>query len=140
MVGTMYAGYVFFCNNESEEQCLRQKKYACIKGSTDAAGSIPEGSTIFLYNGDKQTLLGPFTASEGGMIWEKGAWAEDIDEHSASANVKVGWEELHLLQNAPKQLPFLNDPKTCSLSETQTQRTLDTLKQSPLYVNNHPKK
>jgi hypothetical protein len=65
---------------------------------------------------------------------DAGAWAEDIDEHSASENVKLEWEELHHLMNAADKLPFLKDPKTCALSTTQTQRALDLLKQAPLYV------
>ena len=130
----MYAGYIFFCKSESLSQCLRHKRYACTGSDKVKPTEIPEGSVIFLYNNEKQTLLGPFTASGGGSTIEKGAWAEDIDKHSASENVKVEWEELHLLQNAPKQLPFLNDPENCKLSEFQTQRTLDVLKKAPLYV------
>jgi hypothetical protein len=54
---------------------------------------------------------------------------------SASENVKVEWENLHRIENAPQQLPFLNNPKTCALSENQTQRILDLLKQAPRYTN-----
>jgi hypothetical protein len=90
---------------------------------------------IFLYNLDNKSLLGPFTAlSEGGRTVDTGAWTMNIDEHSASENVKVEWEELHKLDDAAEKLPFLNDPKTCALSTTQTQRALDLLKQAPLYV------
>jgi hypothetical protein len=132
----MYAGYVLFCDNQSQEQCLKQKNYACTGAKAVPLHSIKIGSIIFLYDGNAQTLLGPFTSeSEGAGALQEGAWAADIDEHSASENVKVGWEELHLLQNAPKQLTFLNNPATCSLSETQTQRALDLLKQAPLYVD-----
>jgi len=136
MLIIMYAGYVLYCNSDSQEQCLKNKNYACTGKKAKALTNMKSESTIFLYNTDNKTLLGPFTAaSEGGTEMEEGAWAADIDEHSASENVKVEWEELHLLQNAPKLLPFLNDPKTCTLSETQTQRALDILKQAPLYVH-----
>src|SRR5271157_5939146 len=107
MIGTMYAGYVFLCNNESQKQCLRNRKYTCAGGSPVSMDDIQEGSVIFLYNSETQALLGPFTTSEHGTVLEKGAWAEDIDHHSASENVKVEWEELHLLQGATKELPFL---------------------------------
>jgi hypothetical protein len=132
----MYAGFVLYCNNESQEQCLKSKNYVCTGKKGSSLDKIKPDSTIFLYNSDNQTLLGPFTSSEEeGTDFEEGAWAVDIDEHSASENVKVEWEELHLLQNAPKLLPFLNDPKTCTLSETQTQRALDMLKTAPLYIH-----
>jgi hypothetical protein len=133
---TMYAGYVFVCNNASQEQCLNRKLYTCTDKENAPQEKIKRGATIFLYNIDTRALLGPFTAlSEGGEELEEGSWAIDIDEHSFSENVKVGWEKLHLLQNAAEVLPFLKDPKTCSLSETDTQRALDLLKEAPLYVH-----
>jgi hypothetical protein len=58
----------------------------------------------------------------------------DIDEESASDNVKVTCEDLHIMQNAPEKLPFLDDPKTCKLSDTQTIRILNLLKTEPLYL------
>jgi hypothetical protein len=46
---------------------------------------IKAGSVIFLYNINDKSLLGPFTAlSEGVGAVDTGAWAMDIDEHSAS--------------------------------------------------------
>ncbi len=81
-------------------------------------------------------MLGPFTAlEEGGTALDSGAWAMDIDEHSASENVNVTWEELHQIDNAPDELPFLNDPKICSLTALQTQRILELLKEGKLYVD-----
>jgi hypothetical protein len=64
----------------------------------------------------------------------------EVDEHSASENVKLEWEELHRLENASAQLPFLEAPKTCELSTTQTQRILDLLKQAPVYIQGKGKK
>jgi len=61
-------------------------------------------------------------------------WKMDIDDHSASQNVKLEWEELHTLVNAAEKLPFLKEPKACALTTTQTQRALDLLKQAPLYL------
>ena len=135
----MYIGYVFSCSQETQEQCLRRKKYMCTDGKSIPSEKIDEGSVIFIFNSQLGTLLGPFTASEGGTTLETGAWAQDINEHSASANITLQWEELHLLQNASKQLLFLGDPNACKLSETQVQRALDLLKQAPLYVHEHTK-
>jgi hypothetical protein len=133
---TMYAGYVFICNNASQEQCLNKKLYACTEKKTLPLDKIKAGSTVFLYNTDTKTLLGPFTVpAELGEKLEEGSWAIDIDEHSFSENVKVDWEKLHLLQNAAEVLPFLKDAKTCSLTETDTQRALDLLKEAPPYVH-----
>ncbi len=136
----MYTGYILFCNNASQEQCLRKRLYTCADKETMPTTKVKIGTVIFLYNLEAKSLLGPFTAlSEGGRALETGAWKMDIDEHSASENVKVEWEELHLLENAPEKLPFLNDPKACVLSETQTQRILDLLKLSPFYVDTRKK-
>jgi hypothetical protein len=131
----MYSGYVLFCNNVSQEQCLRRKVYTCADKETAPTAKVKAGSILFLYNVDDDSILGPFTAlSEGGRGLDTGAWAMDIDEHSASENVKVEWEELHKLAEASEKLPFLKKPKTCALSTTQTQRILDILKQAQLYT------
>jgi hypothetical protein len=134
-VSTMYSGYVLFCNQTEQEQCLRRKQYTCAGKRPAPIAKIKVGSIIFLYNVDDRSLLGPFTAlSEGGGTVDTGAWAMNINEHSASENVKLEWEDLHRIENAPAKLPFLETPKTCELSTTQTQRALDSLKQAPLYI------
>ena len=137
----MYSGYVLYCNNAAQEQCLREKQYTCTDKKTTPTARIKVGSVLFLYNVNDQSLLGPFTAlTEGAETVDTGTWAMDIDEHSASENVKLEWEDLHRLENAPKKLPFLETPKTCELSTTQTQRALDLLKQAPLYIDEKSKK
>jgi hypothetical protein len=131
----MYSGFVLFCNNTTQEQCLREKRYTCADKKTAPTAKIKVGALIFLYNAEDKSLLGPFTAlSEGGETVDSGAWAMEIDEHSASENVKLEWESIHRLENAPAQLDFLDTPKTCSLTTTQTERALDLLKQAPLYI------
>jgi hypothetical protein len=131
----MYSGFVLFCNNITQEQCLRQKQYSCKDKETTPTVKIKVGSVIFLYNVDDKSLLGPFTAlSEGGGKVDTGTWSMTIDEHSASENVKLEWEDLHRLENAPASLPFLEAPKSCELTTTQTQRVLDVLRQAPSYV------
>jgi hypothetical protein len=43
-----------------------------------------------MYDPNSKTLIGPFTAAnEGATRIETGAWSTKIDEHSASANVKL---------------------------------------------------
>ena len=109
--------------------------YTCADKKTAVAAEIKVGSLIFLFNPETDTLLGPFTAlTEGAETVDTGAWAGDIDDHSASQNVKLEWENLHTLANAKKEMPFLKEPKTCALTTTQTQRALDLLKQAPLYI------
>jgi hypothetical protein len=109
--------------------------YTCADKETAPTAKVKVGSVIFLYNTEAGTLVGPFTAlSEGAETVDAGAWKADIDDHSASQNVKLEWEELHTLVNAAEKLPFLKEPKTCALTTTQTQRALDLLKQAPLYL------
>jgi Development and cell death domain len=130
----MYAGFILLCDNVSQEQCLREKKYACVDKKAGTLSKIKVGAVLFLYNVDDKSLLGPFTAlSEGGDTVDSGAWAMKIDEHSASENVKLEWEDLHRLENAPAELPFLKDLTKCTLTTTQTERALDMLKQAPLH-------
>ena len=131
----MYDGYVLFCTKTTQQQCLSRKRYTCADGKTKPAEEIKEGTVIFLYNIDDKTLLGPFTAlSEGGEELDAGTWAMDVNTKVPSEDIKVTWEDLHIIPNAQENLPFLSDPKTCKLSFTQTQRVLDLLKQGELYL------
>jgi hypothetical protein len=131
----MYDGYVFFCNQTSQQQCLSTKHYSCAENQPKPKGEIKEGSVIFLYNPDEKTLLGPFTAlTEGATELDAGTWRMDVDTHIPSEDIKVTWENLHLIKNAPAELPFLENPKTCRLSTSETQQLLDLLKQGEPYL------
>jgi hypothetical protein len=132
----MYDGYIFFCNKTSQQECLSNKRYTCADEITKPdVERIKIGSIVFLFNIDNKSLLGPFTALPEGDELDAGAWAMDVDTHIPSEDLKVAWEELHIIQNAPEKLPFLKDQKTCKLTSIQTQRTLDILKQGELYLN-----
>jgi hypothetical protein len=132
----MYDGYVFFCTKTTQQQCLSRKRYTCADKQTKPTEEIKEGSVIFLYNIDDKSLLGPFTAlTMGGEELDAGAWREDIQEQIPFEDIKVTWENLHIIQNAPEKLPVLKDPKTCRLSTTETQRALDLLTQGDLYLH-----
>lgn len=131
----MYSGYVLFCNKTSQQQCLSRKLYTCADQKTKPTQKIKPGTIVFLYNIEEKTLLGPFTAlEEGGEALDAGAWAMDVDEHVPSQDIKVTWEELRVIDDAPDKLPFLNDPETCALSTHQTQNILDLLRQGKLYL------
>jgi len=132
----MYDGYIFFCNKTSLQQCLSDKRYTCADEKTKPTeDQIKVGSIIFLYNLDDKSLLGPFTALPEGDELDAGAWAMDVDTHIPSEDLKVTWEDLHIIQNAPEELPFLKDPKTCKLTSLETQNILDQLKKGELYIN-----
>ena len=63
----MYSGYVLFCNNAVQEDCLKNKKYVCADKQAVPTAEIKVGAVLFLYNAETDTFLGPFTAlSEGG--------------------------------------------------------------------------
>ncbi|MGD0645388.1 MAG: hypothetical protein ABSA75_10835 [Candidatus Bathyarchaeia archaeon] len=130
----MYDGYVLFCNKTSQQQCLSRKRYTCADKESTTLEEIKAGSVVFLYNTDDKSLLGPFTTLAEGDELDAGTWVMDVDKHIPSEDVRVTWEDLHIIQNAPEKLPFLNDPKTCKLSTTQTQRVLDLLREGPLYL------
>ena len=137
----MYDGYIFFCNKTTQQQCLSNKRYTCADKETKPdEAKIKAGSIIFLFNLDDKSLLGPFTAMREENELDAGAWAMDVDTHIPSEDIKVAWEDLHIIQNAPEELPFLKDPKTCKLTSVQTQRALDMLKQGTLYLYDKDKK
>ena len=131
----MYDGYIFYCNKTSQQQCLSNKRYTCTDEKTKPAEEkIKVGSIIFLFNIDDKSLLGPFTALAEGDQLDAGAWAMNVETHIPSEDLKVAWEDLHIIQNAPEKLPFLKDPKTCKLTSLETQNALDVLKQGELYI------
>ena len=130
----MYDGYVFFCNNTTQQQCLSNKRFTCLGEKAKPIEEMKAGSIVFLYNEDNMTLLGPFTTLPEGDELDAGAWAMDVDPHIPSEDIKVTWEDLHVIQNAPEKLPFLKDPNTCRLTSIETQNTLDQLKQGELYL------
>jgi Development and cell death domain. len=131
----MYDGYVFYCNKKSQQQCLNTRHFTCSDQPNKPPEQIKEGSVVFLYNTDEKTLLGPFTAlTEGAEELDAGTWRMDVDTKIPSEDLKVTWENLHLIQNADKELPFLAELKICRLGTTQTQRVLDLLRQGPLYA------
>lgn len=134
----MYDGYVFFCEKSSVQQCISNKRYMCT-GEQAKPEELKEGSVVFLFNVEDKSLLGPFTTLPEGDELDAGTWVENVEEqHMPYESVKVTWEDLHTIQNAPEKLPFLTNFKTCKLTTTQTQRVLDLLKQGQLYV--HEKK
>jgi hypothetical protein len=131
----MYEGFVFFCTKTSQQECLSNKRYTCSDQKTKPKEeNIKAGSIIFLFNTDDKSLLGPFTAMREEDELDAGAWAMDVETHIPSEDIKVAWEDLHIIQNAPEELPFLNDLKTCKLTSIQIQRALDLLKEGELYL------
>ncbi len=131
----MYDGYVFLCTKTSQQQCLSNRRYTCADKENKPDEKLKEGSVIFLYNTDDKTLLGPFTAlTAGGDELDAGAWKMGVEEHIPSEDLKVTWENLRIVRNAPEQLPFLKDPKSCRLTSLETQNVLDTLQQGELYL------
>lgn len=131
----MYEGYVLFCNKKTQQECLSKKLYTCADQKI-STNKIRVGDIVFLYNVESRSLIGPFTAlTPKGDELDSGAWAMDIEEHVPSEDIKVNWESLHILYDAPAVLPFLENLKTCTLTSTQTQRILDLLKKSELYIN-----
>ncbi len=131
----MYSGYVLTCSKTALAQCVSQKQYACADRQKDEVAAIKKGAILFFYNSTAKNLIGPFTAaSSGASRIETGAWSSRIDEHSASANVKLEWEDLHIIANADERFPFLNKAEKCELSTLQVQTLLDALREAPVYM------
>ena len=130
----MYSGYLLFCGKTTFGQCLSKRLYTCADNFKDEISGIKSGSVLFMYNPETQTLVGPFTAaSEGAKRIETGAWTSKIDEHSASENIKLEWEDLHIITDAGERFPFLINPKKCRLSTFTVQTLLDALKEALVF-------
>jgi len=134
MLAGMYAGYVFACGGETLGDCVRRRVFSCSAEVVEDVGDLALGSMVFLFDVGSDTLVGPFTAAgSAGRGMQPGAWTESIDESSFSGNFKVTWEELHKIENAGEQFPFLKDRRNCRLSRLQVQDLLDALKKGDLF-------
>jgi hypothetical protein len=130
----MYSGYVLFCDKAGFGECLSKRLYNCADNHKGEVAKIKKGSVLFMYNSEKQTLIGPFTAAnEGATRMETGTWTSKIDEHSASENIKLEWEDLHIISKASESFPFLNKLEKCELPTLRVQTLLDALKEAPLF-------
>jgi len=130
----MYAGYVFVCDKQSLNDCIRENLLACSRDAMMSVEEVEEDSVVFLLTTDSNTLIGPFTATGSRKTGlQPGAWEEVTDEHDASENIRVKWENLHELKNPEGKFPFLKDIKTCRLTQLQTQEMLDSLEKAPLF-------
>ncbi len=130
----MNSGYILFCGQASFGQCLSKRFYVCAGKEAEAVKKISKNAVLFVFNPDTKTLVGPFTAAnEGATRIETGTWTSTIDEHSASANIKLEWVDLRIIEKASDRFDFLGNPKKCNLSPLTTQTLLDALKEAPIY-------
>jgi hypothetical protein len=128
----MYSGYILFCNKTTIGQCLAKKLYTCADSHENEVVNIPRGAVLFMYNSENRTLIGPFTAaSPGAARIETGTWTSKVDEHSASENIKLEWENLHIINSADEMFPYLKNTEKCELSTLRVQELLDALRDSP---------
>ncbi len=130
----MNTGYVLFCGQTGFSHCISKRLYACQDQHKDEVATIKRGSVLFIYNTETESLVGPFTAAnEGASRVETGTWRSVIDEHSASENIKLEWEDLHVIEKAGDRFEFLKNPEKCEVSPIWTQELLDALAEAPKY-------
>jgi hypothetical protein len=130
----MYSGYVLFCEKTTLGQCVSKRQYSCSDSHKEEVETIKRGSVLFMYDPQTKTLIGPFTAaSEGASRIETGTWRSEIDRHTPSADIKLEWQDLHIISNADEKFSFIADPEKCELSTLNVQTLLDALKEAPVY-------
>jgi Development and cell death domain len=129
----MQTGYVFLCNRAVMSECARNRRLSCSGKQTKVAQELKPNTIIFLFNDATGTLLGPFTVAPGPEDLVKGAWYSSVNRESFSGNIRIDWEELHELKNAPEKIPLLRNTNECALSVLQTQELLTELKKAPSY-------
>ena len=87
-----------------------------------------------MYNVDSDSLVGPFTAaSQGAARIETGTWTSTIDKSSFTGNIKLEWEDLHIIKGAAERFPFLKNPEKCELPTLTVQTLLDALKEADVF-------
>jgi hypothetical protein len=130
----MNTGYVLFCGQTTFLQCLSKRLYTCEDQHKNEVATIKRGSVLFIYNTQSDSLVGPFTAAdEGASRIETGAWRSIVDEHSASENIQLQWEDLHILEKAGDRFEFLKNPEKCEVPPIWIQEMLDELAVAPRY-------
>ncbi len=130
----MYSGYVLFCGKTTFAQCISKRLFACSSEEKNNMEEIKKGAVLFIYNSDADSLVGPFTAaSQGAARIETGAWTSTIDRSSFSGNIKLEWEDLHIIEGAAKRFPFLKNPEKCELHSLAVQTLLDALKGAAVF-------
>jgi hypothetical protein len=130
----MNTGYVFFCGESAIAACLSKRAYTCAANQKNEAAAIKRGTILFFYNTEIDSLLGPFTAaSEGAQTMETGTWRSTVNEHSASENIQVEWEDLHIIAKAGERFTFLKNREKCALPPIRVQEILDALATSPQF-------
>jgi hypothetical protein len=130
----MQKGYIFLCNTDAINECLKRKRFSCAYEQS-ATSRVEENDIVFLFNDKTGTLVGPFTAGTApSKDLEKGAWYSSVEKNQFSENIMVTWESVHELKNAPDIALFLKDIRSCPLSALWTQELLTALKQAPLYT------
>jgi hypothetical protein len=55
-------GYIFFCSNETEDECLELSLFGGSSNSLQKLSSLKQGDYLFLYNFTSKRLHGVFTA------------------------------------------------------------------------------
>jgi hypothetical protein len=131
----MNTGYVLFCGQVTFDQCLSKRLYSCSDQHKDEVATIKRGSVLFIYNTQTDLLVGPFTAAnEGATHIERGTWHSTINVHSASENIQLEWEDLHVIAQASDKFSFLKHPDKCEVPPIWTQELLDELAASPRFV------
>ena len=130
----MYQGYLFLCQSNSINDCIKNKRISCSESQVNIAKEVQAGVLVFLLNSELDILIGPFTASDEMKTGiEPGAWNTSVDNKSFSGNIFVKWESLHELKNATDKISFLNNINNCELNHSQIQELLEILDNSPNY-------
>ena len=130
----MYQGYLFLCQSNSINDCIKNKRISCSESQVNIAKEVQAGVLVFLLNSELDMLIGPFTASEEMKTGlESGAWSSAVDDKSFSGNILVKWESLHELKNATDKISFLGNVNNCELTHYQIQELLEVLDKSPKY-------
>jgi len=60
----MYQGYLFLCQSNSINDCIKNKRISCSESQVNIAKEVQAGVLVFLLNSELDILIGPFTASD----------------------------------------------------------------------------
>ena len=106
MAAPNLVGYMFACDNATEEECFNRGLFGG-KGTMKRAEDITPGLLLLLYNVDSKTLSGPYTAASHEREHQPDAWGGAfprqvrVDKHR-------GWRSTALAVTVPRGTRGLN--------------------------------
>lgn len=130
MANLNHESYLFYCSNRTQKECLERRLFGHSRKYWGWVQQIKKGTTVFLFNIDSKSLIGPFKAAgDGALNIDPRAW-ENVRPIEFPAQVSVERTTAHEIKMASRKYPFLKNGNLCKLSSEQTKTLIDALERA----------